>query len=356
VPDELDLHDVEGTEQAAEQAAFLERDGRWEEAAELYALVHRKLLTSGRTEQAFTALWKQARTLFRQGQFSRAEVLTRSSYELAEQHGYTRLAGRSLNLLGAIRHSEQDLASAREFYARAQDLAISCGDDHTVGVINQNLGIIANIQGDFHEARALYLASIGSAIRGEDSAGAMTTYLNLGKACVCLEDWLEAEVYFERGIEIAEQLDESPTRTRLHANLAVPLIYTGEFPRARAALDTAAQLANRIEDTDTLSHIARLRGRIARLEGKFGDAREYVIKSLRLATGPGFELARGEALEEHGRLCQAEGHLDEARVALEEARTCFLALDAQHEAARMEELLSQCDTVAAAAPASGATV
>ena len=170
----------------------------------------------------------------------------------------------------------------------------------------------------------------------------MRTYLNLGKVCVCLQDWLEAEVYFERGIEIAEQIGDLPIRARLYANLAIPLIHSGEFPRAATALSAAARLATRIPDSDTLSHVARLRGMIARLRGDFATAHEYLAESLRLAVGPGSELARAEALEETGRLCQAEGHLHEARTAFKEARVCFLSLGAQHDVLRMEGLLGQC--------------
>ena len=170
----------------------------------------------------------------------------------------------------------------------------------------------------------------------------MRTYLNLGKVCVCLQDWLEAEVYFERGIEIADLLGDLPIRARLYANLAIPLVHSGEFPRAATALSAAARLATRIPDSDTLSHVARLRGMIGRLRGDLATAHECLAESLRLAVGPGSELARAEALEETGRLYQAEGLLKEARTALEKARSCFLALGAQHDLGRVEALLSQC--------------
>jgi tetratricopeptide (TPR) repeat protein len=337
----------------ATRAAAFERQGNWDEAGVLYKEVYSQALEDGDAEVAAKALVQSGWAMNRKGCFREAKELAQQCINLAQRNELPGASAYAISLLGSVYFLQSDYAAAAKFYAQARDVAHTLGDDLLLWSTTQNLGIIANIHGNFREARALYLESIGSAIRGEDRAGAMTTYLNLGKACVCLEDWLEAEVYFERGIEIAEQLDESPNLTRLHANLAVPLIHTGEFPRARTALDAAAQLATRIEDTDTLSHIARLRGRIARLEGEFADAREYLAKSLPLATRPGFELALAEALEEQGRLCQAEGHMEEASVIFAEARACFLALGAQHDAARMEELLSQCDTVAAAAQTSG---
>jgi tetratricopeptide (TPR) repeat protein len=333
-------------EALAGRAAVLERHGAWDEAATLYAEVYNQAITSGALEEAATALVQGGRAMSRKGRLQEANNLARLSMDLAERNGLLGVSAHAVSLLGAIHFLQSDFSAAEKCYTQARDAARALGDDLLVWSTTQNLGIIANIHGDFREARALYLESIGSAIRGEDRAGAMTTYLNLGKACVCLEDWLEAAVYFERGIEIAEQLGEVPMQTRLHANLAIPLVHMGEFPRARTVLNTAEHLATRIGDTETLSHIARLRGRIARLQGDFAAAREYLADSLRLATGTGFELARAEALEEQGRLYQAEGHLEEACIAFEAARTCFLAISARHDVARMEELLSQCRATA----------
>jgi hypothetical protein len=67
-------------------------------------------------------------------------------------------------------------------------------------------------------------------------------------------------------------------------------------------------------------------------------------------------LAHAEALEEKGRLHQVEGQLENASSVFAEARTAFLALGAQHDVARIEDLLSQCGTVAATPLASGTTV
>ena len=330
------------TGELAAQAAELDRKGDWNAAASLYAEAYRHAMDDGDEEQAANALICRGWVLARQSCFREAEDLAQSCTRLAERLELPEISARAIGLLGGIRFFQSDYTAAAECYAQARDLARALSDDALVWSNTQNLGIIANIHGDFHEARALYLESIGSAIRVDSREGPMRTYLNLGKACICLEDWLEAEVYFERGIEIAEQIGDVPIRTRLYANLAIPLIHTGEFRRAAAALATAAQLATGILDTDTLSHIARLRGMIARLQGRLSAAHEYLNESLRLATGPGSELARGEALEEKGRLCQAEGNLHEARTAFKEARVCFLAIGAQHDVSRMEELLSQC--------------
>lgn len=332
----------------ASRAAELERQGKWDEAAALYREIYNRALGDGDLEGAARALIQGGSALSRQGCLQEAEHLAQQCIALAESNGLAGVSARAIALLGSIHFFRSDYAEAAELYARAQEIARILGDDLLVGSATQNLGIIANIRGHFRQARALYLESIGSSIRAENRGGAMQTYLNLGKACVCLEDWLEAEVYFERGIEIAEQIGDIPMRTRLYANLSIPLIRTGEFPRAAAALSTAAQLATRILDTDTLSHIARLRGMIARLQGRLAAAQAHLKEALRFATGPGSELARGEALEEKGRLCQAEGDLDEAHAAFNEARVCFLALGAQHDIARMDTLLSQCRAVARA--------
>ena len=340
----------------AAQAAVLEREGDWDAVARLYADGYRRAMDDGDMEQAATALLGRGQALGRKGCFREAEDLARQCSELAERNGLLGASARSISLLGVIRFFQSDYTAAADFYTRARDIARALSDDFLVWSTTQNLGIIANIHGDFHEAKALYLESIGSAIRAENREGAMRTYLNLGKACVCLEDWLEAEVYFDRGIEIAEQLGELPVRTRLYANLAIPLIHTGEFTRATAALDRAVQLATRILDTETLSHIARLRGMIARLRGNFAVAREHLTEALSFATGPGCELAHAEALEEKGRLHQVEGQLENASSVFAEARTALLALGAQHDVARIEDLLSQCGTVAATPLASGTTL
>lgn len=329
-------------EQLASQAAVLERQGEWGAAGDLHIEAYHLALAEGELEKAAGALISQARVLNQQGRFSDAEERVNTCREHAERHGLAGAAAGAISMLAAIRYLRQDFTAAATLYEEVQELARNVGDDGLVASTTQNLGIIANIHGDFREARALYLEGIGAMLRAENNTGAVMIYLNLGKVCVCLEEWLEAEIYFERGIEIAEQLGEVPMRARLHANLSVPLIHTGETPRARTALDTAEKLATRIGGTDTLSHIHRLRGMIARIAGDFATAHEHLAESLRLAAGPRFELARAEALEEKGRLGQAEGHLGQARRSLEEARTCFVALGARHDIARTEQLIEKC--------------
>jgi tetratricopeptide (TPR) repeat protein len=347
---------LERFDQVAIRAAPLELRGEWDLAARLYAGAYREALRQKNIPDAVAALRRQAINRWQQGLYDEAEELAGLSMEIAERNSLVQAAAWAVNMVAAIHHSRHDLLSARTLYTQAHSMALDSGDDQLVGLTCQNLGIIANILGNLREARALYLESIGSAIRIANAKNAMLAYNNLGMVCADLRDWMESEIYFTRGIEIADQLGDLPMLARLQANRAESLIHVGELASAEATLNEADCVVKEINALDLGADVARFRAMIARKQNDLVAAEQYIVDSIRLATEAGLELELAEALEELACIRATEGRRDEARVAFEEARACFLGLGARDDVARMDELLRQCGTVAAAAQTSGTNV
>jgi tetratricopeptide (TPR) repeat protein len=329
----------EAFQELSHQATQLERGGNWNAAARLYAAAFQHCLAGRKLPDAFRVLLKQARVHWQQGAYEVAEELAELGWTIAERHGEPELAARSINIIAAAHYARQELSKAAALYQEAYTLAFNTGDDELVGFTTQNLGIIANILGNLDEARALYLESISSTARSGDRQTAMMAYNNLAMVCADRHDWMESEVYFDRGIEIAEQLGDVPMQAKLRANRAETLIHTNQLIEAQTTLYEAERLAIPIRELGTLADVARFRAMIAREQGNFSTAEQYIADSLRLAAEAGLELERAEALEELACLLSAEGQTDKAVATLSEAHERYEALGAKRDAARTREVL-----------------
>jgi tetratricopeptide (TPR) repeat protein len=332
------------------RAADLDRLGDWDAAAAVYAQLFQQSAKQRDLSGLIDALRGSAHARRSQGKYEEAEDLADLRREIAVRLGLIAEAAGAMRMIGVIRHIQGDLESAKALYEETLESLRDIGDDEQVGFTCQNLGVIANVQGDLRQARALYLESISSAIRAGNPANAMQAYNNLALVCADLRDWMEAEIYFDRGIEIAQQLGHVPMLAKLRANRAEPLIHTGQVQEARNTLDEAERLASPIRELGTLADVARFRAMIARAQGNFSTAEQYITDSLGLATEAGLDLERTEALEEQACLLSAEGQTDEAIATLSEAHDRYEALGAKRDAARTLEVLENwsCRTSTAA--------
>lgn len=324
-----------------ETAAALERAGRWDEALAAYAGVFGEAIRTRAREPLVDALRGGARVLQPLQRLEEAEELADLSREIAERLGLPGAAARAVNILAVIRYLQRDWAGAVRLYEEALGLALSAGDDASVGLTCQNLGIVHNIQGNLREARIRYLESIGSFVRCGTVANAMLVYNNLGMLSSDMEEWLEAEVYFSRGIELAEQERNTPLLAKLFANRAEPLIATGQIDVARASLGRADELARSIDAHDTLADVARFRGSAAAAEGDLAAAAEWLERSVAIADRAQLRLERAEAERELARLRWSEGRREEAKELLRGAETVFRSLAAERDATVTAELLER---------------
>jgi tetratricopeptide (TPR) repeat protein len=337
---------VIGAVQASEAAALAERAageeklGHWQAAGVLFARAFRGHLAAGELEAALDALRGQARIRRVERRWSEAEELAELALEIAVAAALPRAAARAVNLMALLRYSQQDLGAARGLYEDALERALEVGDDELTGLACMNLGVISNLQGSYRDARVRYLESIGSSVRSGNKWNEMLAYNNLGMVCSDQGEWMEADVYFARGIEIAERTGDQAQTARLYANHAEPLIHVGEPARARETLDRAEAVALRIAEPEVLADVARMRGLLARREGRHDEAAAHLQRSLSIAADAGLELERAEALFEIGALRTETGQGAEARRVLVEAREVFLELGAQRDAQRADDLLA----------------
>lgn len=323
----------------ARRAGEAEGVGQWDAAARHYSLAFRASVLSHDLAAAADALRGQARVRNHQRRFEEAEELGGLSLEIAERHGLHQCAARALNVLGVIRYSVGDWASARGLYARALDLALDLGDDDLAGLACQNAGVIAHLQGDLREARNQYLESVGSFVRSGNSANAMMAYYNLGTVSVYLGEWMEAEVYISRGIEIGERLSHSPMLARLYSNRAHALLQIGEVVRAQASIAHAEREAHAVGDRGTLADVEKFRGLQARLDGRLDDAEVYLLRALEMGEGAATEFDLAVIVRELGQLRQDQRRTGEARELYTRAADTFTAVGAVHHVRDAEDRL-----------------
>lgn len=320
------------------EAARHERAGRWDEAFTQHNEAFRLAVREADTALMVRALLGTARNLHQSGRFDAAEEVADMSLIIARCVAATREIARATNMLGVIRHLQEDWHGAQGFYREALESARDEGDDELIAAICQNLGVVANALGDLREARVLYLEGISASVRAGKALMTGLTYNNLGMVCSDLEEWTEAEVHFLRGVEIAEHVDDVLLLARLSTGRAEPLIRTGEFAAARASLDRAEELAQRLDDDCALSDIYRHRGTMARLENSLEAAEAHLERSLSIAKGANLDLEEAETLEQMALLRQAQGRQGAARMMLREARRIYGSLGAQRDLARLDAL------------------
>jgi tetratricopeptide (TPR) repeat protein len=320
----------------AARAARLEQSGDRAEADRAYSALFSSAAQAGRVADLVDALRGHARIRNSLCEYEEADEMARLSWTIASLHGLTAAAARAANICGIIRHAQGDLEAAREIYEQVVELAREAGDDETLGIGCQNLGVVLNARGDLRDARALYLEAICSWVRSPRPHVAANIYNNLGMVCADLEEWMESEIHFLRGIEIAERVGQPQQLAQLCTGRAEPLIRMGEFQAARKSLNRAEALAVELDDSRILVDVYRFRAMIARLEGEYGRAEEWLNRALAIAESRKIEQEHGEALEEMARLRWAMERRGAARVVLREARRIYESLGAEQDVTRLD--------------------
>ncbi|WP_203881490.1 BTAD domain-containing putative transcriptional regulator [Planotetraspora kaengkrachanensis] len=135
-------------------------------------------------------------------------------------------------------------------------------------------------------------------------------------------DWTRARRLWGQALDLHEQLGALDEVVDVLCQRAGGLLREGDFAAADADLRRAAEFERRTGRSHRLSLIALGRGDLARTRGEYAQARTCYTESM-AGVGPGTYVGdsiRLAALSGLGRLAQAEGDLEEARLRHAEVR------------------------------------
>ncbi|GAA4594594.1 BTAD domain-containing putative transcriptional regulator [Planotetraspora phitsanulokensis] len=143
-------------------------------------------------------------------------------------------------------------------------------------------------------------------------------------------DWTRARLLWGQALDLHEQLGALDEVVDVLCQRAGGLLREGDFAAADADLRRAAEIERRTGRSHRWSLVALGRGDLARLRGEHTEARACYTESL-AGVGPGTYVGdsiRLAALSGLGRLAQAEGDLEEARLRHAEVRAGAHAMPA----------------------------
>ena len=244
---------------------------------------------------------------------------------------------------GTVCIERGDYEGAREVYEQARKLGERIGNRKTIASVTNNMAILATIQGDLDEAVQRYEACIPLYQALADDRGLAGAYQNMGMAHVDRQDWTRAMDAYECGFEAAEENGHLDIMATVHLNMSELMLEMGNsvmvpYGCARA-LDVFRKLGDRLGEAD----VYRLLGRTFALRQDWEIAAGMFQDSLQLCRTHGNPLGVAEAYRDLGRMRVAQGHVAEAREALETALEGFRMLGARVDVKLVETLLEELD-------------
>lgn len=216
----------------------------------------------GRPQDALTR-FALGRVLLWQGWFDflrnrqqEGEQELQSSVELLGNAGDDQNHSLALSLLGVVRYSRGDYASAEDLAQKALALSTSAGDRYGRAIANNVLSQIAYLCGEYAQARRYSEKSLAleQAIENRWSMGFSLT--NLGRAAYAAGEYAQAARHFQDGLRIREELRDVRGQALCHLYLGNTAMAQGDEDAATAAYTASLTL---FKEIGNLAGIATVR-------------------------------------------------------------------------------------------------
>jgi predicted ATPase/class 3 adenylate cyclase len=230
--------------------------------------------------------------------------------------------------LGRLHFFNGNLERSTEMLEQGLALAEALRLPEVLAQALNTYGVISLWRGRPETALALYTHSLKLALEHDLPTAAFRAYNNLGDCFNQFDRYEDALEYDEKGIALARKVGNREQEWRLLLESCYALLLTGRWDEAlaRAAEVPELRLAEWPLYQPTIAEILVHRGELA-------EARRLLAVDSR---GEGSADVQERAMQAAGRalLLRAEGNLDEALAAAEEAADAMRVLHTRHEAVR----------------------
>ncbi|MDX1622799.1 MAG: tetratricopeptide repeat protein [Gemmatimonadota bacterium] len=150
-----------------------------------------------------------------------------------------------------------------------------------------------------------------------------------------------AEAAYGRALEECKRLGDMHQAATVMINFGKLALSMDEPLRAHALASTAATFARRLDHGPICADALLLMGSIARSAGRWREAERHLDRTLEMSRDGKIPLAEAEAWREIGEMRAERGRDREAIEAFRQARRCYLVLEAEGEAGRLEDRIRE---------------
>jgi len=269
---------------------------------------------------------------FQKGQLDLASYYVRKSLVIREELGDTLGVARSYNNLGLLGWRKGDWDQALDNFTRSLELHASLGDIEGLIQLHSNIGLLQTDRGDLEEAKKHLTEGLQMAQQIGHGFLEGLGYMHMSRYWLAAAEWKKSTENCELALAIFEELDAQENIAALYTAMGVATKEQGELDKASEYSEKArAIIEMQIVDLPSpeKGRNLRLRGEIARLQKRFGEARDLLEESTAQFTSLNDQLELGRTLLARAKLAGDIGEHTESRVHLREARLIFRQLGAK---------------------------
>jgi len=234
----------------AEQARFLNREGRYDEA--IYAARTAISLSSGsdgkgeavRAEASAYLQW--GRALLRQGAYAESEMQLNRALVLCGLLPLQRVKVDCMRSLGNAYHGRGDYASASDCYQKALSISRELGDERSEGMLLASIGLAAHQQGLYGEARAYYERALALSRDRGDRWSESLALINLGYILDQHGAYAEAETRYRQCLEISQETHDRQSESMALSCLGLLFHHRGDDQTASGFSERSVEIAQAI--------------------------------------------------------------------------------------------------------------
>lgn len=312
------------------EARRSEREGRWQQARELYQRVLDDDTLAPASRSA--VLRWMGRTHLEQGNPDDARASFDRALDVAAAAADVGGQAHALNWIAIAEQSVGNLDRSEELYARARVAAEQSGDDLLIALIDQNLGTIANIRGKLDVALQSYQSSLERCRALALHEYEARVLNNMGLVYTDLGEWQDAERVYAAARDACAHTEDTSFLHRIEVNQAELWIARGDVDRAAARCE--ALLAEH-EHTAApwLGEVYKHYGVVCRERRQLERADEYLSRAAAIADDTRDVLLAAETAREQAELYWVQSRNADTLQALNAAHRLFSQMRADRDLA-----------------------
>ena len=300
---------------------FLERYGRWQQAAELTS----RFLALAEVIEEWNVVVQlriqQAKYLSLRGKWAEAQealapildILGRIEAQAVRQ----RCEAMWLNTLGGVLQRLGRFGEAEDAFRRSYDLYVELEDEHGQAIVLNSLGGVLQRLGRFGEAEDAFRRSYDLLVEQGDQRSLAMVLNSLGGVLQRLGRFNGAVDAFQRSLDIREELGVQRDIAMVLNSLGGVLQRQGRFDEAEDALQCSYAISEELGDQRSLAMVLNSLGGVLQDQGRFDEAEDAFQRSVDIGEELGDQRHLAMVLNSLGGVLQRQGRFDEAEDAFQ---------------------------------------
>jgi len=239
-----------------------------------------------------------------QGDYQRAEALSRESLAIQREQQDHRGIADSLNILGIVMLERSDYSTARQFLEESLANGEEAGDRHVMASALINLANVAEHEGAYERAARLCDDSLALFRAIGDKRGSAFALNMLGVLASDHGDDATAQVRFEEGLAMRRELGDRRGIAGSLSQLGLVARKHGDYELARTYYDESLAIQRELGDRRGIATTLRNLGLVAWHQGAVARAAEFLEESLIMRKAQGNRTGIAECLEGLARVAE----------------------------------------------------